>query len=102
MKTTAILTSICLFASLAVASISKEASAPQNRLDLAGEWAMQSSFLEPSAGTDLSQPGRAVKNWHRAQVPTTVLNALTRRVVFPTWGGGWESGREGKGGRQRG
>ena len=83
MKTTAILTAIGLFASLAVTVISKEASTPQNRLDLAGEWAMQSAFLDPSAGTELSQPGRVLKCWHRAQVPTTVLNALTKAGVYP-------------------
>ena len=82
MKTIAILT-IVFFASLAVAAIAQEASAPQNRQDLAGEWTMQSSFLESAAGADLSQPGRAIKNWHRAQVPTTVLKALTKAGVYP-------------------
>jgi exo-1,4-beta-D-glucosaminidase len=83
MKTTGILTLIGLLASLAVPAIAKGSSAPQNRLDLAGEWAMQSSFLESAAGTDLSQPGWDIKNWHRAQVPTTVLNALTKAGVYP-------------------
>jgi exo-1,4-beta-D-glucosaminidase len=58
-------------------------SAPRNRLDLAGEWTMQSSFLEQGTGPSLSQPGRATTNWHRVQVPTTVLNALTKAGVYP-------------------
>jgi beta-galactosidase/beta-glucuronidase len=44
---------------------------------------MQSSLLEPEAGADLSQPGRATKEWHHVQVPTTVLNALTKSGVYP-------------------
>lgn len=83
MKTTFILTSIWLSASLAVAAATKGSSTQENRLNLAGEWAMQSSFLDPSAGADLSQPGNATKDWHRAQVPTTVLNALTKAGVYP-------------------
>jgi len=61
----------------------KAAKETKQREDLAGEWMMQSSFLEPGAGTDLSQPGCATKNWHRVQVPTTVLNALTKAGVYP-------------------
>ena len=56
---------------------------PQNRLDLAGEWTMQSSFLEQGAGPNLSQPGHDTQHWHRVQVPTTVLNALTKAGVYP-------------------
>ncbi len=61
----------------------EEMCVPPNRLDLAGEWAMQSSFLEPGAGPNLSQPGFTATSWHRVQVPTTVLNALTKAGVYP-------------------
>jgi len=83
MKPIAFLTSLLLFVSLAAAAPRDKSSAPRNRLDLAGEWTMQSSFLEPGAGPTLSQPGGATTNWHRVQVPTTVLNALTKAGVYP-------------------
>ena len=44
---------------------------------------MQSSFLEKDVGSNLSQPGRATKTWHRVQVPTMVLSALTKAGVYP-------------------
>ncbi len=56
---------------------------PEDRLDLAGEWTMQSSFLEKETGPNLSQPGLTNTNWHRVQVPTTVLNAVTKAGVYP-------------------
>jgi hypothetical protein len=34
--------------------------------------------LRNAAAPDLPQLGCATKNWHRVQVPTTVLNALTK------------------------
>jgi hypothetical protein len=68
---------------LAAAAAWAEPSAPQSKLDLAGEWLMQSSFLERGAGSTLSQPGAAPTNWHRVQVPTTVLNALTKAGLYP-------------------
>jgi exo-1,4-beta-D-glucosaminidase len=83
MKLTALLTSIGFSVSVAVAAGRDESAAPGNRLYLAGEWAMQSSFLEAGPGPNLSQPGLAPTNWHRVQVPTTVLNALTKAGVYP-------------------
>ena len=67
----------------AAAKEPEQMCAAPNRLDLAGEWTMQSSFLEPGAGPHLSQPGFTTTNWHRVQVPTTVLNALTSAGVYP-------------------
>jgi exo-1,4-beta-D-glucosaminidase len=58
-------------------------SVASNRLDLSGDWTMQSSFLEPGPGSLLSQPGHATRNWHRVKVPTTVLKALIKAGVYP-------------------
>ena len=44
---------------------------------------MQSSLLEPGAGPKLSRAGSTITSWHRVQVPTTVLNALTKADVYP-------------------
>ena len=82
MKTMAIPT-IRFFASVEVAAIAKESSDPQNRQELAGAGTMQSSLLEAASGAELSQSGRPIKNWQRAQVPTTVLKALTKAGVYP-------------------
>ena len=83
MKPTALLTSVLLSASLFVAAGRDEDSAPPHRFNLGGEWMMQSSFLEPGAGPKLSRAGSTVANWHRVQVPTTVLSALTKAGVYP-------------------
>jgi hypothetical protein len=74
---------IRFFASVEVAAIAKESSDPQNRQELAGAGTMQSSLLEAASGAELSQSGRPIKNWQRAQVPTTVLKALTKAGVYP-------------------
>lgn len=54
-----------------------------DRINLAGQWQMQTAALDASPGTQLSQPGFRTKQWHRVAVPTTVLNALTKAGVYP-------------------
>ena len=60
-----------------------DAVAPPNRLDLSGDWQMQSSVLVTTEGGILSQAGFTPQQWHGVRVPTTVLNALTKLGVYP-------------------
>jgi len=53
------------------------------RLDLSEDWQMQSSTVDPSDGSSLSQPGSRVENWYAVKIPTTVLHALTKAGVYP-------------------
>ncbi len=53
------------------------------RLLLDGKWRLQHSSLIREVDAEVSHPGFQVDEWHRADVPTTVLNALVRAGVYP-------------------
>jgi exo-1,4-beta-D-glucosaminidase len=78
------LLAILLLLTLAGASRAHAKDLPLvHRLELSGPWRMQSSALEKRDGAGLSGSGLNVSNWHAVQVPTTVLNALTKAGVYP-------------------
>jgi hypothetical protein len=53
------------------------------QLDLGGEWRLQHSSLVAGANRAVSSVGFPVAGWHRADMPTTVLNALVHAGVYP-------------------
>jgi exo-1,4-beta-D-glucosaminidase len=55
----------------------------QGQVSLSGEWRLQHICLVPGSDATVSSPGFPVENWHRAHVPTTVLNALVHEGVYP-------------------
>lgn len=69
--------------SLAGGAFQAGAAEPGNRLELSGDWQMQSSAVDRSDGARLSQPGSEVGGWYAVKVPTTVLLALTKAGVYP-------------------
>jgi exo-1,4-beta-D-glucosaminidase len=70
-------------ASFAVGALQAQPAGPPNRLELSGDWEMQSSVVDRTDGARLSQPGSGIGDWHSVKVPTTVLNALTKAGVYP-------------------
>jgi len=82
MKNT-LITFTALALCLSACKAGSDAVAPPNRLDLSGDWQMQSSVLETAEGGILSKADFAPQQWHGVRVPTTVLNALTKLGVYP-------------------
>ena len=76
---------LCLFAWMAFVFTGEAASGKPvvaHRLDLSGDWQMQSSVLETNRGQSLSRAGYEPQSWHAVNVPTTVLNALVKNGVY--------------------
>jgi exo-1,4-beta-D-glucosaminidase len=56
---------------------------PGQRLTLASDWQLQSSVLVKEDGAAVSAADYKPERWHPVSVPTTVLNALVKRGVYP-------------------
>jgi exo-1,4-beta-D-glucosaminidase len=58
-------------------------SSTQPMLQLHRGWTLQSSCQVKSTGDKISSPGFATADWHRAEVPTTVVAALVADKTYP-------------------
>src|SRR6266496_2088817 len=74
------LLAVCVFEIVAMAA--GEAS-EGSTFALKDGWSIQSSAKVEATGERLSTPQFIPKNWYRASVPTTVLNALIEDKVYP-------------------
>ena len=59
------------------------ASSPEPRISLHGAWQLQSSCVDKSSAESISAPGFAAKDWHKAEVPGTVVGALVTDKTLP-------------------
>jgi exo-1,4-beta-D-glucosaminidase len=59
------------------------ASSDERRFSFAGIMMMQSSCVDKSSGAAISTAGYAAKDWHRAEVPGTVVGALVGDHTLP-------------------
>ncbi len=59
------------------------ASSPEPRISLHGSWQLQSSCVDKSSPQSISAPGFAAKDWHKAEVPGTVVGALVTTKTLP-------------------
>lgn len=50
---------------------------------LLSEWQLKSTVLEKASGKDISAGQYSKTDWYKAEVPTTVLNALVKDGVYP-------------------
>jgi hypothetical protein len=82
MKHSAFLLLLLLFGDTGLGAESLLGSA-QNRLPLASGWQLQSSLLVKEDSSAVSALGYKPECWYPVTVPTTVLNALTKRGVYP-------------------
>src|SRR6266849_4277379 len=53
------------------------------RFSFAGIWRMQSSCTDKSSGEQISTPGFSAANWHKAELPGTVVGALVEDKTLP-------------------
>ncbi len=53
---------------------------------LLSDWNLKSTVLEKEEGKDISEGRYTAVKWYRAEVPTTVLNALVKDGVYPNPG----------------
>ncbi len=58
-------------------------SAPESRISLHGVWQLQSSCVDKSSAVAVSTPGFPAKDWHKAEVPGTVVGALVTDKTLP-------------------
>lgn len=58
-------------------------SSPAPRISLHGAWQLQSSCVDKSSAESISAPGFAAKDWHKAEVPGTVVGALVTDKTLP-------------------
>ena len=54
-----------------------------SRTDLHGMWRTESSCVDKSAGEAISKPGFSDKQWHKAEIPGTVVGALVTDKTLP-------------------
>jgi exo-1,4-beta-D-glucosaminidase len=59
------------------------AASPDSRLSLHGSWQLQSSCVDKSAAEAISTSGFAANDWHKAEVPGTVVGALVTDKTLP-------------------
>ena len=59
------------------------AAAPESKMPLRQNWAIQSSAEVHESGVALSTPGFRLTAWHPATLPTTVFSALAAARVYP-------------------
>src|ERR1035441_4772547 len=59
------------------------AAAPESKMLLRQNWAIQSSAEVHESGAALSTPGFRLTAWHPATLPTTVFSALVAARVYP-------------------
>ena len=55
---------------------------PRGSLPLSGEWRLQHAAFAGGSGATVSRPGFAAADWHRTEVPSTVLRALVRDGTY--------------------
>ena len=77
----AILLSALFFADSVI--LAAPASPPESRISLHGTWQLQSSCVDKSSAESISTPGFAAKEWHKAEVPGTVVGALVTDKTLP-------------------
>ena len=65
------------------AALAVPASPPESRISLHGSWQLQSSCVDKSSAESVSTPGFAAKDWHKAEVPGTVVGALVTDKTLP-------------------
>src|SRR6266849_6741937 len=53
------------------------------RFSFAGIWRIQSSCTDKSSGEQISTPGFSAANWHKAELPGTVVGALVEDKTLP-------------------
>jgi exo-1,4-beta-D-glucosaminidase len=58
-------------------------ASPESRISLSGAWQLQSSCVDKSSAESISAPGFAAKDWHKAEVPGTVVGALVTDKTLP-------------------
>jgi len=75
-----------LLSSLSVLSLKGHAvpvSTPESHISLHGSWQLQSSCIDKSSAESISTPGFAARDWHKAEVPGTVVDALVTDKTLP-------------------
>ena len=77
----AILLSALFFADSVI--LAAPASPPESRISLHGSWLLQSSCVDKSSAESIATPGFAAKDWHKAEVPGTVVGALVTDKTLP-------------------
>jgi exo-1,4-beta-D-glucosaminidase len=55
----------------------------QQRINLHSDWELQSSCSVTAAGDAISMPGFDAKDWHKTEVPSTVVAALVADKTYP-------------------
>jgi exo-1,4-beta-D-glucosaminidase len=80
----------CLFASCALFSAALASPArgnsdvaPGTRVFLSTGWMLQSSCQVNATGEQISRPGFSVNDWHKTNVPSTVVAALVADGTYP-------------------
>jgi exo-1,4-beta-D-glucosaminidase len=74
-----LLSVLFVFDSIAMAA----PASPEPRISLHGAWQLQSSCVDKSSAEAISAPGFAAKDWHKAEVPGTVVGALVTDKTLP-------------------
>jgi exo-1,4-beta-D-glucosaminidase len=59
------------------------ASPTESRFSLHGSWQLQSSCVDTSSPESISTPGFDAKQWHKAEIPGTVVGALVTDKTLP-------------------
>ncbi len=65
------------------AALAAPASPSESRISLHGSWQLQSSCVDKSSAESIATPGFAAKDWHKAEVPGTVVGALVTDKTLP-------------------
>jgi exo-1,4-beta-D-glucosaminidase len=68
---------------LALGSLAAPASPPESHISLHGTWQLQSSCVDKSSAESISTLGFSSKDWHKAEVPGTVVGALVTDKTLP-------------------
>jgi exo-1,4-beta-D-glucosaminidase len=74
---------VCCAAAAVAAEPGGAAGDETSRFALHGIWRMQSSCVDKSPGDAISTVGFADKQWHKAEVPGTVVGALVEDKTLP-------------------
>jgi exo-1,4-beta-D-glucosaminidase len=59
------------------------APSPESHVSLHGTWQLQSSCVDKSSAASISFPGFVAREWHKAEVPGTVVGALVSDKTLP-------------------
>jgi exo-1,4-beta-D-glucosaminidase len=63
--------------------LAEPASSPESRIPLHGSWQLQSSCIDKSPAPSISSPGFVARDWHKAEVPGTVVGSLVSDKTLP-------------------